>query len=105
MRHIVVFFSDAIRNVESSFAVVGVLEEMEKSLAVLEHYLPRFFNGVTEVYANRDEWGQNVNKNIYQPKVQEYVKQLVRTNITREVEFYQYCKQRLHRQWMALGKE
>ncbi len=42
-------FRDAVDNVERHFAVVGVLEEMDKSLAVLERYLPRFFDGVTQV--------------------------------------------------------
>ncbi len=39
--HFISFLSDAISNVERHFAVVGVLEEMEKSLAVMERFLPR----------------------------------------------------------------
>ena len=35
--------SIAKRNVEKYFAVVGVLESLDKSLEVLEHYVPRFF--------------------------------------------------------------
>ncbi len=31
------------------FPVVGVLEMMEETLAVLEHYLPQFFSGLSEV--------------------------------------------------------
>ena len=33
----------AKNNVEKYYAVVGVLEEMDKSLEVLENYVPRFF--------------------------------------------------------------
>lgn len=33
----------AKENVEKYFAVVGVLEQMDKSLEVLENYVPRFF--------------------------------------------------------------
>ena len=40
----------AKRNVEKYYAVVGVLEEMNKTLAVLEHYSPRFFAGAAEIY-------------------------------------------------------
>ena len=35
--------SIAQRNVEKYFAVVGVLEFLDQSLEVLEHYVPRFF--------------------------------------------------------------
>ena len=35
--------SIAQRNVEKYFAVVGVLEFLDQSLEVLEHYIPRFF--------------------------------------------------------------
>ena len=36
------------QNVEKYFAVVGVLEDFDMSLEVLESYLPRFFAGVRE---------------------------------------------------------
>ena len=37
-------------NVEKHYSVVGVLEEYEKTLKVLEHYLPRFFKGALDLY-------------------------------------------------------
>ena len=43
-----------------------------------------------------------VNKNIYKPKVDEKVKDVVRKNFTRELEFYEFCKQRLYMQYAAL---
>ena len=45
----------AKENVEKHYAVVGVLEEMNKTLTVLEHYLPRFFKGAKDVY-----WSKNM---------------------------------------------
>ena len=44
-----------------------------------------------------------VNKNSYKPPVAEYVKDIVRKNFTHEIEFYEFCKQRLHQQYLALG--
>ena len=90
---------------ESHYAVVGVLEEMEKSLTVLEHYLPRFFSGVLNAYTKRGQVRKNVNKNIFRPAVPDNIRALVRNNITREVAFYEYCKDRLNRQYLALGLE
>ncbi|GLG99530.1 Heparin sulfate O-sulfotransferase [Gryllus bimaculatus] len=72
----------AKRAVEQHYAVVGVLEDLNTTLTVFEHYVPRFFQGASEVY-----WE---------------VKDLVRRNFTREVEFYQFCRQRLHKQLLAL---
>ena len=43
----------AMYNVEKNYAVVGVLEEMNKTLTVLEHYVPRFFKGALSTY-----WGK-----------------------------------------------
>ncbi len=43
----------AMRNVEENYAVVGVLEELNKTLTVLEHYVPRFFKGAKEMYYSK----------------------------------------------------
>ena len=43
----------AMYNVEKNYAVVGVLEDMNKTLTVLEHYVPRFFKGALKTY-----WGE-----------------------------------------------
>ena len=40
----------AKENVERHYAVVGVLEELNKTLTVLEHYVPRFFKGALDTY-------------------------------------------------------
>lgn len=36
--------------VEKHYAVVGVLEDVNTTLTVLENYIPRFFRGATDVY-------------------------------------------------------
>nr|CAD7604921.1 unnamed protein product [Timema genevievae] len=178
--------------VERHYAVVGILEDLNSTLTVLEHYVPRFFKGASQVYwassegaANKDmeieanklvmcypediddsfnillllassEGAANkdmkieanklvmcypediydsfvndclhfkayvgpenntralilhknevdrftrINRNMFKPPVREEVKDLVRRNFTREVEFYEFCRQRLHRQFLAL---
>ena len=46
----------AKENVEKHYAVVGVLEDLNKTLTVLEHYIPRFFKGAKDVYYSKFEW-------------------------------------------------
>lgn len=43
----------AKRAVEEQYAVVGVLEDLNTTLTVFEHYIPRFFQGSSEIY-----WGK-----------------------------------------------
>jgi len=93
----------AKENVERHYAVVGVLEELNKTLTVLEHYVPRFFKGALDVYWNQVAKFGNINRNIYKPSTREDVKDIVRKNFTRELEFFDFCKQRLHKQYLALN--
>jgi len=95
----------AKENVEKHYAVVGVLEELNKTLTVLEHYVPRFFKGAKDVYWNEINVFSRINRNIYKPPVAEETKNIVRKNFTREIEFFEFCKQRLHKQYLALHLE
>ena len=45
----------AKENVEKHYAVVGLLEDLNKTLTVLEHYVPRFFKGALKTY-----WGEDI---------------------------------------------
>ncbi|XP_050316102.1 heparan sulfate 2-O-sulfotransferase pipe [Anthonomus grandis grandis] len=92
----------AKRAVEENYAVVGVLEEMNTTLTVLENYIPRFFEGASDVYWNEISRYNPINKNNFKPPVSEEVKDIVRKNFTKEIEFYQFVKQRLHKQYVAL---
>merc|ERR1712106_40656 len=93
----------AKENVEKNYAVVGVLEELNKTLTVLEHYVPRFFKGAKDVYWNEIQKFSKINRNIYKPTTAEATKDIVRKNFTRELEFFDFCKQRLHKQYLALN--
>jgi len=93
----------AMHNVEQHYAVVGVLEDLNKTLTVLEHYVPRFFKGALNTYWNEVHMFSKINRNIYKPPVSEATKDMVRRNFTHEIEFFEFCKQRLHKQYMALN--
>merc|ERR1711884_927130 len=93
----------AMYNVEKHYAVVGILEELNKTLTVLEHYVPRFFKGALNTYWEEIHMYSKINRNIYKPPVSEATKEIVRKNFTREIEFFEFCKQRLHKQYMALN--
>ncbi|XP_044583846.1 heparan sulfate 2-O-sulfotransferase pipe [Cotesia glomerata] len=89
-------------SVEKHYAVVGVLEDINTTLTVLENYIPQFFEGATELYWDEMNSFKTINRNSFKPPVSEAIKEMVRKNFTREIEFYQFCRQRLHRQLRAL---
>ncbi|XP_049873959.1 heparan sulfate 2-O-sulfotransferase pipe [Pectinophora gossypiella] len=92
----------AKRVVEEQYAVVGVLEDMNSTLTALERYVPKFFAGASDMYWKGLNTFNRINRNTFKPPVSEAVKQMVRANFTREIEFYEFCKQRLYLQLKAL---
>ncbi|KPJ07242.1 Heparan sulfate 2-O-sulfotransferase pipe [Papilio machaon] len=92
----------AKRVVEQQYAVVGVLEDMNATLLAFERYIPRFFQGALNLYWEELNTFNRINRNAFKPPVSEAVKQIVRANFTREIEFYEFCKQRLYTQLRAL---
>ncbi|XP_075160324.1 heparan sulfate 2-O-sulfotransferase pipe isoform X6 [Haematobia irritans] len=90
-------------NVERDYAVVGSWEDTNVTLTVFEHYIPRFFKGVHEVFEAFNDNVTNRNKNHRKPHIDEDVKAMIRKNFTNEYDFYHFCKQRLYKQYIALN--
>ena len=88
-------------NVEKYFAVVGILEEWQKSLLVMENYVPYFFKNASETYLKKMK-GKHKNSNNIKPKIPKYVKDKVAMNFTVEMEFYEFCKARLYKQYLTI---
>ena len=83
-------------NVIKNFPVVGVLEMFNTTLDVLEHKLPQYFKGAKNAFYNNDvkTYANTQNKDF----ISEKIKNIVRQNLTHEIEFYDFCCQRLQRQ-------
>ncbi|XP_046621797.1 heparan sulfate 2-O-sulfotransferase pipe-like isoform X1 [Neodiprion virginianus] len=88
--------------VEKNYAVVGILEDLNTTLTVLEKYIPRFFQGALNMYWDQVNSFSNINRNPLKPATSEKVKDILRRNFTKEIEFYQFCQQRLYKQFRAL---
>ncbi|XP_050334469.1 heparan sulfate 2-O-sulfotransferase pipe-like isoform X3 [Bactrocera neohumeralis] len=94
----------AKRNIESEFAVVGSWEDTNITLTVLEHYVPRFFRGATKVfYSDPKRFHKNAtpHKNELDPDIEEHLK----VQFSFEIELYNFCKQRLYKQYIAIKKD
>ena len=91
-------------NVEKYYPVVGVLEKFNETLAVLENKMPRYFRGASNVdfmegYKNEKQLNSKRKK---PPKMSQMTKQIIKANMTNEIEFYEFCAQRLQKQFDAL---
>jgi len=87
--------------VENEFAVVGILEDIETSLAVFEKYIPQFFAGATEIYNENKEYFKRINQNNFKPTVSDEIRKLISPNFTQETELYEFLKKRLYTQFIA----
>lgn len=92
----------AKENVEKYYAVVGVLEDLNKTLTVLEHFVPRFFAGAVKTYW---ETSSTVNRNVLKPPVSDHTRELVAANLTEEIDFYLWCRHRLNTMYYTLVRD
>ena len=85
---------------EENYLFVGVLEEMPKSLLILEKLLPHFFGGATELSeleASQEMRDQTVtlNKKPASEETRKFLKE--KTSIGLEYELYNFIIQHLER--------
>ncbi|XP_055912370.1 heparan sulfate 2-O-sulfotransferase pipe isoform X5 [Eupeodes corollae] len=95
----------AKRTVEKEYAVVGTWEDTNITLAVLEAYIPKFFRHARTAYYLGHDILSKVNRNKFKKSASMEVKELLQKNFTREIEFYEFCKQRLYRQYAAISEQ
>ncbi len=104
-------------NIERWYAVVGVLEEFDKTLTVLEKILPRYFKDVVKLFDERmrgkgklapakngrsklvrlKRWTSGFNKNPHE-EVTNKTKQILRSKLRIEYDLYNFIIQHLGRQ-------
>ena len=94
----------AKENVEKYFAVVGVLEEIAQSLVVFEKFVPLYFRNATNKYDylmnEAKTRGWSMNRNMQRPKLQNIIWNYLKRNFSYEIDFYEFCKSRLHKQFL-----
>ena len=87
-------------NVEKSYPVVGITENMTMTLTVAEFVMPQYFKGARK-YAQKL---RPQNTNLEKPQVHQSIKDILADKFSLEIEFYEFCKQRLYAQYEAIPK-
>ncbi|XP_075220146.1 uronyl 2-sulfotransferase homolog pip-like isoform X2 [Lycorma delicatula] len=85
----------AKQNVERYFPVVGILEEVNSTLFVLQHQLPYFFRDVLNVFTMH--LSEKKARKLYRPisVLDKEVRKKLESQLAAEYEFYHYIKKRL----------
>ena len=84
------------------YPVVGITEDMMKTIKVLEAKMPELFAGASHEYFNNTKvkvWRHN---NPFKLPVSKKVKNMLVEDLQHEIDFYQFCKQRLETQYKEL---
>ncbi len=92
----------AKENVEKYYKVVGLVEDINKTLTVAEAEMPEYFEGAMELFHSAPEVKKFRLKNAYKLPVSDEVMKLVTANFTNEIEFYRFCQQRLYSQYDSI---
>ena len=107
--------NESIRNIDLSYSVVGIVEDMVKTISVLENKLPRFFDGALEEFKNMEKEdaekrkGMNSGKDASQINVGSYdtpnqaIMNILKNGFTEEYRVYDYVVKRLNKQYASIS--
>ncbi|XP_041461758.1 uronyl 2-sulfotransferase-like, partial [Lytechinus variegatus] len=98
----------AIENVKKHYVAVGILEELQDSLQVLEKVLPNMFKGALDSFLRFEQIAQSNKSSVgvtkYKQKPSAKTALYVRNVLMKyEYQFYNWIKDRLHQQMTNLG--
>lgn len=95
----------AMYNVQNNFLVVGILEEFDLTLRILETVLPTFFAGAMELYQTSANVAENITKTTTSFKIppSKETIEILKERLKYEYKFYNFVKQRLYEQKARLG--
>lgn len=85
----------AIHNIDNKFGVVGVAEDYEMTLGVMEHTLPRFFKGALEEFRKMKREGHGVENKVEHDKTDAETIQMLEERMVEEMRVYKYVKEKL----------
>ncbi|XP_071480352.1 uronyl 2-sulfotransferase-like [Diadema antillarum] len=92
----------AKRNVDN-FLFVGIMEEYEDSLRVLERLIPTMYRGTSEQYfKNKGEFASN-SKTAFKKEPSSKAAEIMRERLKYDYEFYYYVRERFHKLKKHLG--
>lgn len=88
----------AMAVVDEHYSVVGILEDLNGTFQALENYVPRFFKNIRIRFNKAKEEVKNKNYNPNKKRIPNTLRKTLEQKFSKDLEFYDFCKQRLHMQ-------
>ncbi|XP_077994566.1 uronyl 2-sulfotransferase-like [Glandiceps talaboti] len=86
----------AMRHVINDYVFIGILEDFNNTLLVLENVIPQFFGGAMDAYKSVLEKGDVQSfKSVSRKEPSEVAKTIMRERLALEYEFYHFVKKRM----------
>ena len=89
--------SRTIESIEKNFIVIGTLEEMDKSFAVMECLIPEYLSGIVDL--KRKFMIHKHSKHKKNVELSEDARKVIRERLNNEYLVYEYVKKRLDKQF------
>lgn len=93
--------AQAKHNIEQYYIVVGLLEDLNGTFTLLEHYFPAHFKDAKAVFNKQEIYNKGTYDDVIPDAVEAYCKQILYI----EYELYDFVKQRLHRQYLQITQQ
>ena len=92
--------------VEEAYSLVGILEDLNSTFQALEAFIPKFFRNARELYEENlhNLTLTHTNKNPYKKPLKGETRAKLERQFQVEIEFYEFCQQRLHNQLKSIQK-
>ena len=92
--------------VEKTYSVVGVLEDLDSTFKALEAFVPKFFRNARELFNENihNLTLTHANQNPFKKPMKNETRDFLQSKFSVEIEFYEFCKQRLYNQVQSLPK-
>ncbi|KAJ8044846.1 Heparan sulfate 2-O-sulfotransferase 1 [Holothuria leucospilota] len=96
-------FNKAVTNIERNYVVIGIMEDYDSFLRVLEKVLPEYFGGALSIYHQQKKDTLSKMKTKNKTTVSRRTKKILSKQMTAEYKLYNYLKARFERTKKEFG--
>ena len=89
----------AKENIEKSFLVVGTLEEMDKTIMVMECIMPEYMKGLVEMNQQTDIHKHSKHDKVIRIPLSMQARKVMKARLSKEYELYEFVKNKLEEQF------
>merc|ERR1719150_1535439 len=89
-------------HISRHYIAVGTTEHMSAFMQTLEVLLPRYFTNITALFHKRDKETRESYRTVKRPTIRDDTRQILRNNMAKEYELYEFVKQRFYNQYQKV---